>query len=47
MRTRGPTANQSGEAIKITTQKCKVIKTVYQKYIKASARVGHVQLVWK
>ena len=37
MEIREPTANQSGEVIKITTQKCKVIKTAYQKYIKASA----------
>ena len=38
-------SNQSGEAIKIQT--CKVIKTVYQKYIKASARVGYAPPVWK
>ena len=31
---RGPTTNQSGEAVKIITQTCKLIKTVYQKYIK-------------
>ena len=36
----GPTVNQSGEFIKLNTQTSKVIKTVYQKYIKASARVG-------
>ena len=28
---RGPTANQSGEAIKIITQTCKVIKIIYKK----------------
>ena len=44
---RGPTDNQSGEAIKIITQTSKVIKTVYQKYIKTSARVGYAPPVWK
>ena len=39
MKARRPTANQSGDAIKVTTQTCKVIKTVYQKYIKASANI--------
>ena len=34
MKTQGPTANQSGEAMQIITQTSKVIKTVYQKYIK-------------
>ena len=29
------------------TQTCKVIKSVYQKYIKTSARVGYAQPVWK
>ena len=29
---RGPTANQSGEAIIIITQTCKAIKKVYEKY---------------
>ena len=38
MKARRPTANQSGEAIKVTTQTCKVLKTVYQKYIKASLK---------
>ena len=41
MKTRESTAIQSGEAIKITAQKRKVIKTVYQKYKKASSRVGY------
>ena len=44
---RRPTANLSEEAIKIITQTCKVIKTVYQKYIKTSARVGYAPPVWK
>ena len=47
MNTRGPTAIPSGEAIKITTQICKVIKTVCQNYIKTSARVGYVPPVLK
>ena len=47
MKTRGPTANQSGETIKITTQTCNVIKTVCQKYIKAFVRVGYAPPVWK
>ena len=47
MKTPGPTTIQSGEAIKITTQICKVIKTVYHKYIKPSARVGYATHVWK
>ena len=44
---RGPTANKNGEAIKIITQSCKVIKTVYQKYITIFARVGYAPPVWK
>ena len=46
-RGRGQTANQSREAIKIITQTCKVIKTVHQKYIKTSTRVGYAPPVWK
>ena len=38
---RGPTANHSGEVITIITQTSKVIKTVYQIYIKTSVRVRY------
>ena len=44
---RGPTANLSGEAIKVKTQTCKVMKTVYEKYIKTSTRVGYAPSVLK
>ena len=36
-----------GGVIKIITQISKVIKTVYKKNIKTSARVGYVPPVWK
>ena len=41
------TANKCGEVIKIVTLTCKVTKTVYQKYIKTSARVGYAPPVLK
>ena len=40
-------ANQSGYAIEIITQTCKVIEKVYQKYIRPSARLGYTPPVWK
>ena len=44
---RGPTANQSEEAINIVTQTSKEIKAVYKKYIKTSVRAGYAPSVWK
>ena len=44
---RGPTSHLSGEAMKIITQTCKVIKTVYEKYVKTSARIGYSPPVQK
>ena len=42
----GPTANQSREAIKKYDTNMQGDKTVYQKYIKTSARVGFDPPVW-
>ena len=44
---RGLTVYKSGEAITIITQTIKVMKTVYHKYIKTSAREGYAPPVCK